>query len=389
MDISHELSMNRYCRTINHIMTHHRQSVAVVGAGIAGATVAHTLALAGHQVHVFDKARGPGGRLATRRVEWVDRQGYAATTRLDHGALGFTASNAAFQTFAALALKAGWLTEWKPRLSPGSLPLDGGATWYVPVPEMPALCRHLLYGVPVSLSFAVDGLHRGPLGWQLQSGGVRHAGSFDAVVVALPPAQAAPLLNPHRLDWARHASTALMQPCWTLMGITDDPQPESGWDLARPPSGPLAWVLRNDTRPGRADVRGQRHWVAHARASWSRRHLEQPAAWVQQQMQAALAQCLGRCVDWQHCTVHRWRYALPQAHATAQAATCWWDATHGLGVCGDFLGGCGVEGAWLSAQALCAALLQSSFDGADTPATQAHAQAAPATAQQVPRRCAA
>jgi predicted NAD/FAD-dependent oxidoreductase len=85
---------------------------------------------------------------------------------------------------------------------------------------------------------------------------------------------------------------------------------------------------------------------------------------VQQQMQTALAECVGRPVDWDHCTVHRWRYALPQAHGTAPVASYWWDAAQGLGVCGDFLGGCGVEGAWLSAQALSAALLQPASDGA-------------------------
>jgi len=335
--------------------------VAVVGAGIAGASLARALTLAGHSVHVFDKARGPGGRLATRRVEWVDRQGQAVSTRLDHGALGFTACNPAFQAFADMAQRAGWLAEWQPRLAPDSVPLEGGPTLCVPKPDMPALCRHLLQGVPTSLSFAVDGLHRGPLGWQVQAGDVRHASTFDAVLLALPPAQAALLLKTHQLDWARQASTALMQPCWTLMGIADDPQPESGWDLARPRSGPLAWVLRNDARPGRASVPGQAHWVAHAQMGWSRQHLEQPAAWVQQQLQAALAECLGRPVAWHHCTVHRWRYALPQVHGIAQAASFWWDAAQGLGVCGDFLGGGGgVEGAWLSAQALSAALLQPS-----------------------------
>lgn len=34
--------------------------VAVIGAGIAGATCARALTLAGHSVHVFDKSRGPG-----------------------------------------------------------------------------------------------------------------------------------------------------------------------------------------------------------------------------------------------------------------------------------------------------------------------------------------
>lgn len=337
-------------------------SVAVLGAGMAGAAVAHVLALAGHAVHVFDKSRGPGGRMATRRVEWVDRHGHAATTRFDHGALGFSARSTAFQAFVDRALAAACLAEWKPRLAPRSLPLESGAPLYVPAPDMPALCRQMLQGVPTSMAFAVDGLHHGALGWQVQGGGARHASNFDAVVLALPPAQAAPLLNPHRLDWARHACTARMQPCWTVMGVTDDPAPALGWDLARPPSGPLAWVLRSDARPGRAAVPGQAHWVAHAGPGFSQQHLEEPAAWVQQQMQAALAEYVGQPLDWQHCTVHRWRYALPQAHGTVPATSVWWDATQGLGVCGDYFGDyfgvSGVESAWLSAQSLCKAMQQ-------------------------------
>lgn len=354
------------------------QNVAIIGAGIAGAACAQALATAGHSVHVFDKSRGPAGRLATRRVEWVDRQGQARTTRLDHGAVDITARSKAFQSFIDQAVHAGCLVEWAPILANGSLPLDDGARRYVPVPQMPALCRHLLHGSTATWSFAVDGLHETPLGWQLEAAGERHSARFDAVVLAVPPAQAAPLLGPHRLDWARHASVALMQPCWTLMGIantsdhTSEPtsehisehasEPALNWDLARPPTGPLAWVLRNDARPGRERVPGQAHWVAHARAGWSRRHLEQPAAWVQQQMQTALSQWLGRPVDWQHCVVHRWRYAMPHAQRAVPAEACWWDAAQGLGVCGDFLGGSGVEGAWLSARSLCAALLQRAPD---------------------------
>ena len=35
----------------------------------------------------------------------------------------------------------------------------------------------------------------------------------------------------------------------------------------------------------------------------------------------------------------------PQAQRVAPAESCWWDAGQGLGVCGDFLGNSGVEGA--------------------------------------------
>jgi renalase len=73
---------------------------------------------------------------------------------------------------------------------------------------------------------------------------------------------------------------------------------------------------------------------------------------VQARMQAAMHDWLGEPIEWQHVVVHRWRYAMPQTSGDAPARQCWWDAAQGLGVCGDFLGGTGVEGAWQSVQAL-------------------------------------
>ena len=43
--------------------------LAVVGAGLAGLTVAHKLAAAGVEVTLFEKGRGPGGRMASTRLE--------------------------------------------------------------------------------------------------------------------------------------------------------------------------------------------------------------------------------------------------------------------------------------------------------------------------------
>jgi renalase len=334
------------------------QRIAVIGAGIAGAACARTLRLAGHSVHVFDKSRGPGGRLATRRVDWVDIDGQPHTTSIDHGALAITARSGAFQAFVSSCARAGWLTEWHPTVAPDSLMLDDDGPPHLPVPEWPTLCREMLAGIDASWSFTVDGLYNGPQGWQVLARGEAHPATFDAIVLALPPAQAAPLLGPHRHDWARQAAIAPMDPCWSLMGIAKETTPSQAWDIARPSAGPLGWVLRSDLRPGRERVGGHALWVAHARAGWSSRHLERPESWVQQQLQDALAEWLARPIDWQHCVVHRWRYAVPSPRKSAPAASCWWDAAIGLGVCGDFLGGTGIEGAWLSAKALAASVLR-------------------------------
>ncbi|MDT7836066.1 NAD(P)/FAD-dependent oxidoreductase [Aquabacterium sp. OR-4] len=343
------------------------QHIAVIGAGLAGASLAAALARAGHAVQVFDKARGPGGRLATRRAMWADARGVIHTTALDHGAPGIGARTGRFQAFVAQALQAGWLAEWQPRLAPDSLPLDCAGRLMVPVPGMPALCRHLLGELPTHWSAPVSALQRDAGGWQVVVPDQPSTRRFDRVLLTLPPAQAAPLLAPHRPGWARHAAVTNMQPCWTLMGVADTaahhPLHAADWSLALPRRGPLACVMRSDLRPGRARVPGQAHWVAHARAGWSRRRLEQTPDQVLAQLQAALGAVLGQPVAWLHSTVHRWRYALPPRAAGQPSESCWWDATQGLGVCGDFLGGTGAEGAWLSAQALADAVV----DAAPTP----------------------
>jgi len=343
----------------------------VIGAGIAGATCARALALAGFAVHVVDKSRGAGGRLATRRLEWLDPWGRRRITAFDHGAPAFTASGADFRQFLDTASQPGGLAEWTPNLAARGRPLGDAGPLCLPTPDMPSLCRGLLRDIPATWSFAVDRLLQSPLGWQIEAAGSTLAGHFDAVVLALPPAQAAPLLAPHRSDWAQRASLALMQPCWTLMGVARRPVNDRQWDVGRPEQGPLAWVMRNDGRPGREFSADDAHWVVHARADWSQQHLEEPAAWVQARMQAATHEWLGEPIEWQHVVVHRWRYAMPQTSGDAPAHQCWWDATRGLGVCGDFLGGTGVEGAWHSAQALIESVLQ----GAATAAAPAPADA--------------
>jgi predicted NAD/FAD-dependent oxidoreductase len=56
-------------------------SVAVIGAGLSGLVAARPLVDHGHRVQVVEKARDPGGRMATRRTD-----SYA----FGHGAQYFT-----------------------------------------------------------------------------------------------------------------------------------------------------------------------------------------------------------------------------------------------------------------------------------------------------------
>lgn len=328
--------------------------VAVIGAGLSGAVCARELALSGRRVQVFDKSRGAGGRLATRRAQWQDAEGEARTTRFDHGAAGFGATTSAFRAFAEQACRSGWLAAWAPALAPGTP--DAGPM-YLPIPDMPRLTRELLAGIDFCWDSPIDALMRQGDGWRLRSRGETQPGAFDVVILAMPPAQSATLLAAHAPAWAERAGRVTMQPCWSLMGVAEASRTGEPWDLCRPEHPVIELLLRNERRPGRERRTDEAHWVAHARADWSRDHLEQPGDWVQARMQDAVAECLGESVRWRHAGVHRWRYAQTGLPLAEPGESCWWDGASGLGVCGDFLGGLGVEGAWQSAVALAGAVL--------------------------------
>lgn len=58
-------------------------------------------------------------------------------------------------------------------------------------------------------------------------------------------------------------------------------------------------------------------------------------------------------------TAHRWRYADTNR---ALDITCAWESETGMGLCGDWLNGRNVEGAWLSGQALARQVVESIAD---------------------------
>ena len=79
--------------------------VAVIGAGLAGLVCARSLQDKA-EVQVFEKSRGYGGRMATRRH---------AGHRFDHGAQFFTAKSKTFQDFLRPLIEKGVIERWNAR----------------------------------------------------------------------------------------------------------------------------------------------------------------------------------------------------------------------------------------------------------------------------------
>jgi renalase len=318
--------------------------VAVIGAGMAGLTCATHLAEGGAQVAVFDKGRGPAGRMSTRR----------ASVPFDHGAQYFTARDAAFQQQFASWVAQGLVAQWTPRVvaieAIGAPPrASTDLPRYVGIPGMNAIAQDMASRLDVATGVTVTALERHGPAWRLRAAEDELAGDFDRVVITAPPPQALALLASHRL--AREVAGAVMAPCWTVMTSWADAV-DVPFDAAFVNDGPLSWIARDGSKPHRPHPHA---WVLHASPAWSTAHLEDPPDTVLAALLHAFEAIVARPLPaLAYSAAHRWRYALPTA--TLEAA-CLWDADSGVGVAGDWCGGPRVEGAWLSGRTLAQRIL--------------------------------
>jgi len=319
-----------------------RLHVAVIGAGLAGLSCGRHLQSAGCRVTVFDKARGPGGRMSTRRADgW----------QCDHGAQYFTVRDNAFREEVARWESAGVAAPWEPKIAV----IGGGRTEpdsvvrFVGVPRMSAPAAWLAAGLTLHSGVTIGNMQHEVEGWRLHSKeqGL-HAEHYDALVLAVPAPQAAALLEPLLPLTAMQSNAVAMLPSWTLMLRFAQPY-KPGYDAAFINDGPLRWIARDSSKPGRA---GSEVWVLQASAEWSAAHIEDDETRVTALLLDAFARLGGPRPE--AVTAHRWRYARAGTPSSREAV--WLPAVR-VGLCGDWLGGGRVEDAWLSGLALAAKVL--------------------------------
>jgi renalase len=100
----------------------------------------------------------------------------------------------------------------------------------------------------------------------------------------------------------------VLAPCWAVLLGFDQPL-EVPFDGAFVGSGPLSWIARNNSKPGRPPAES---WVLHAGPDWSTEYLEAERETVIADLLAAFESATGLAnLNPPHRDAHRWRYALP------------------------------------------------------------------------------
>ena len=351
-------------------MKHKQDTVAVVGAGIAGLSFARRFMGHGKSVVLFDKGRSVGGRASSRLI--ADECGLWA----DHGAQFFTARDERFKLYVESLRDQGLVSLWQEPIVkiltqngvsstlPASL-----ASRFVGTPKMSILPQSLAEGLEIHQSTKINSLQKSPQGWLLIDDAKKTWGPFQKLILTVPPPQIIEFFSPNASNQTvgiQNQTVGIKAfpevhfgPCWALLVRVPRLRSESlsfGGAFVESDSV-LSWMANNSTKPGReAFVKSAHHiWTLHASPEWSLNHLESSLSDVAEFMVGAFSRLVS--IEAREISVinkpHRWRYAIPQVVPEKYL----YDTDAGLGFCGDWCGGPRVEGAFISGLELAGIIL--------------------------------
>ena len=321
------------------------RNVAIIGSGLAGLTLAIRLKEAGIPCTVFEKARGPGGRMSSKRL---------GVAGVDLGAQFFTIRNPKFREFLGRYVSREnfglWQGQFRHEDQKAELMPSRSSERFVGIPRMSTIPRrlsHHLSGYQAKL-YCLTGVARIEHEhdtWTLYGSNGQPQGTFGALVVTTPPEQAAELTHAYpevRTDLLGYK----MLPCWAV-ACTYGKSLELEFSGVSCRHTILGWAGCDTSKPQRS--RTHERWVLHAQPDWSEAHRNDDPESIGQALTRAFGEHFNRKTNPIDRIAHRWLYARPgnisgPGHLSYD--------TLGLGFCGDWLNGGRVEGAFESAESL-------------------------------------
>ncbi len=317
-----------------------RSDVIVVGGGIAGLSAARKLRSAGLHPVILDKGRGPGGRLATLRVDTP-----AGEAVFDYGAQQISARGSAFQRQMADWVDSGVAAEWCHGFpAPGELAPNDATPRYRGTAGIRGLAADLAASLDLHLRTRVTALVRSGDGWTVETDDGR-CFTGTALLLTTPVPQALDLLKVSGIAIsASHIETLkriVYEPCIAVLALAAEQSAIPDPGAMRLSGEPLIWVADNLIKGISPEVPAV---TLHAGPLTSERLWCESDQDVAREMLAAARPWIGSVPEL--VTVHRWRYSRPVHTPKIPFAVL--GTAPPLVLAGDGFSGSRVEGAWTS-----------------------------------------
>jgi len=328
--------------------------IGIIGAGLSGLTAGRILAKAGHEVTIFEKSRGYGGRMATRYA------GKNLASKVDHGLSYFGVKSNEFREFTAELLDKGLIQTWGDNFAAydgekilDSAPNQSNEALYTSTGGMNQIGKYLSRWVDIHTNTKVGGLtyfgtnRSKKRSWMMN---LTSSDTFeaDAVIIALPAPQAYGIISStidetNTLKIVRQIDEVSYQPSFSLMaGYGDEEVPE--WEGLICRNSPLEFIsnekLKRDTQ--------ETSFVLHSTADFAREHRTSDEEIVTKKVLGEFAKISGGWASspkWQQ--LHFWRYSRAQKVINSPYLELE-DEDAPLALIGDYLGGNTVDDGYRS-----------------------------------------
>ncbi len=293
--------------------------IGIVGAGIAGLTAGKLLSQAGHEVTIFEKSRGLGGRMSTRYA------GKDNLAKLDHGVSYFRPSSEEFKKFTAELLEKNVIKVWGEKifLYNGSEIVTkntfaSGATYFAATNGMNSIGKYLSRWTDVNTDSRVGGLthigsnRRKKRTWMINMND-RSTFEADAVIIATPAPQAYGIINTtideiSMLKIIREIDVINYHPQFSLMlGYGKSEIPE--WDGLVCKNSQIEFISNEVSKRSENQ---ECTIVIHASPNFTKKHFNTDTDIVEQELINSFVEITkgwGVSPEWRK--LHRWRYSKP------------------------------------------------------------------------------
>ena len=319
-----------------------KKHIAVIGAGLSGITIA-SIIKEKFKVEVFEKSRGVGGRMSTRKE---------TSFIFDHGAQFFKIKTPDFKNYLSESFSQQIIQPWNFRLAY----FDGQNLrkikfikdedkFYVGVPNMNSIVKHLSKKCNVILNTKIERIINENDKWNLYDQNKKSYGSYDLVVLSLPAQQSLKLIT-KKVSFYPLIEKIKMKGCFSLMVGMSEPL-NLDYDAALIENEDIAWFAVNNSKPFRMN---NYCLLINSSYEYASKNINTSKDKVLKHLLNISSEFINYDLSKSNMIkIHKWRYVEAKC---SPKENYFIDHKEKVAACGDWFINSRVEGAFLSANEL-------------------------------------